>query len=165
MARLSAQVKDLSSDVHHLSYRLHPRWLERLGLLVALKSLCREISEQLKVHLDVDDDEFTDPISDDVALCIYRVAQESLRNVVKHSRAKDARVVMSRETRGIRLLIIDTGIGFDPEDVSRHKGLGLISMRERLRAVGGQISIRSEPGEGTEIEIFAPTDDNNGSEY
>jgi signal transduction histidine kinase len=157
MAELSVRVKELSSDIHHLSYRLHPRNLERLGLSVVLKSLCREISEQCDVHIDFNDDEFTDSISDDAALCIYRVAQESLQNVLKHSRAAAARVVLSRKPQEIHLLVTDTGIGFDIEEASERNGLGLVSMRERVRTIGGRISIRSEPGDGTQIEVFVPT--------
>jgi PAS domain S-box-containing protein len=156
MKGLSARVKELSTDIHHLSYRLHPRNIERLGLSVALKSLCREISEQQELPLGFTSDQNFDSVPDDVALCLYRVAQESLQNVVKHSQAKDARVVLSRGTNEIHLLVSDSGIGFDPDEAHGRKSLGIISMRERLHAIGGRLSIRSEPGGGTQIECFVP---------
>jgi signal transduction histidine kinase len=91
-----------------------------------------------------------------VALCLYRVAQESLQNALKHSRAEDARVMLSRGPKGIGLVVSDSGVGFDPNDTIAGKGLGIVSMRERLHAIGGTLSIRSEPGGGTEIECYVP---------
>jgi signal transduction histidine kinase len=156
MKELSHRVKELSSDLHHLSYRLHPRSLERLGLSVAIKSLCREISEQQAIQIQFTENNVPETIPDDAALCLYRVAQESLQNVVKHSKANNAQVMLDVDTKDIRLAVSDGGVGFDVEDMRGRNGLGIISMRERLRAIGGRFTIRSQPREGTRIEVFVP---------
>jgi PAS domain S-box-containing protein len=158
MLELSHRVKELSSDLHHLSYRLHPRSLERLGLSVAIKSLCREISEQQTIQIQFTENNVPETIPDDAALCLYRVAQESLQNVVKHSKAKSAQVMLEVESKNIRLVVSDGGVGFDVEEVRGRNGLGIISMRERLRAIEGRLTIRSQPDEGTHIEAFVPVD-------
>jgi PAS domain S-box-containing protein len=148
--------KELSSDIHDLSYRLHPRSLERLGLTVAIRSLCREISERRRIQLVFEEKDIPDSIPDDAALCLYRVAQESLRNVVNHSRAESASVELSAGDDEVRLTVMDSGVGYDPDQIRERNGLGVISMRERLRAIGGRLSIRSAPGEGTTVEAAVP---------
>ena len=97
-----------------------------------------------------------DSIGDDAALCLYRVAQESLRNVVKHSRAESAEVELCGGKGGLRLTVSDSGVGFEPDRIRERNGLGVISMRERLRSLGGRLSIRSAPGEGTRVEAVVP---------
>jgi PAS domain S-box-containing protein len=156
MKELSHRAKELSSDLHHLSYRLHPRSLERLGLSVAIKSLCREISEQQAIQIQFTENNVPETIPDDAALCLYRVTQESLQNVVKHSKANNVQVMLELDTKDIRLVVSDGGVGFDTEEVRGRNGLGIISMRERLRAIGGRLTIRSQPDEGTRIEAFVP---------
>jgi signal transduction histidine kinase len=97
-----------------------------------------------------------DSMSDAAALCLYRVAQESLRNVVKHSRAKSAGVELCAENGEVRLTVTDSGVGYDHDQIRERNGLGVISMRERLRALGGRLSIQSAPGEGTRVEAVVP---------
>jgi signal transduction histidine kinase len=99
-----------------------------------------------------------DSIPDDAALCLFRVAQESLRNVVKHSRAKSAEVELCGGQEEIRLTVTDSGVGYDSDQIRDQNGLGVISMRERLRALGGRLSIQSAPGEGTRVEAVVPID-------
>jgi PAS domain S-box-containing protein len=157
-----ARLKELSSDIHELSYRLHPRSLERLGLAVAIRSLCREISERRAMQLVFEESEVPDSISDDAALCLYRVAQESLRNVVNHSRAESAEVKLCAENEVVRLTVTDSGVGFELDQLRERNGLGVISMRERLRAIGGRLSIQSAPGEGTTVEAVVPLKEGDG---
>jgi PAS domain S-box-containing protein len=152
------RLKELSADVHDLSYRLHPRSLAQLGLTEAIGGLCREIGERRKIQLVFEERDMPSSISDDVALCLYRVAQESLRNVVKHSRAKSAGVELCAEQGEVRLTVTDCGVGYDPDKVRERNGLGVISMRERLRALGGRLSIQSAPREGTKVEAVVPVD-------
>jgi signal transduction histidine kinase len=152
------RLKELSSDIHDLSYRLHPRSLERLGLTDAIRSLCSEIGQRRKIQLVFEDRDMPDSIGVDAALCLYRVAQESLRNVVKHSRAQSAEVGLCGEQGEIRLTVTDSGTGYDPDQVRERNGLGVISMRERLRALGGRLSIQTAPGEGTRVEAVVPID-------
>ncbi len=151
-----ARLKELSADIHDLSYRLHPRSLERLGLSEAIGDLCHVLGERRRIQLVFQERNVPDSIPDDAALCLYRVAQESLRNVVKHSRAKSAEVELCGEEGEIRLMVTDSGVGCDPDQIRERNGLGVISMRERLRALGGRLSIQSAPGEGTRIEAVVP---------
>ena len=95
-------------------------------------------------------------VGEDVALCLYRVAQESLHNVVRHSGARSATLLLRGESEGLRLEVTDSGVGFDPEDVRHRRGLGIVSMRERLRAAGGVLWIRSTPGKGTVVDALVP---------
>ena len=153
------RLKELSSDIHDLSYRLHPRSLGRLGLTEAIGGLCRELGKRRRIQLVFEEKDLPSSIGDDVALCLYRVAQESLRNVVKHSRAESARVELCVGHGEVRLTVTDRGVGYDPELDRGRNGLGVISMRERLRALGGRLSIHSAPGEGTRVEAVVPVDE------
>lgn len=147
---------ELSSDLHALSYQLHSSKLEHVGLVSALAALCKEISLKYKIAVH-----FTgcDPrlnIPKDVALCLFRVAQEALGNVVKHSQATSAYVDLGANDRGLSLRIRDDGTGFDTGTVNPNAGIGLIGMYERSRLVGGRLSVRSELMRGTEILVEAP---------
>jgi len=95
-------------------------------------------------------------VTDDVALCLFRVAQEALRNIGKHAGARDVQFVLARHESDLVLMIEDAGTGFNTEDARGRGGLGLISMEERARLVNGEFSIRSVPGKGTEIEVHVP---------
>ncbi|MCP4398220.1 MAG: PAS domain S-box protein, partial [bacterium] len=95
-------------------------------------------------------------IPGDVALCLYRILQEGLRNIVKHARAKEAFVSLTGTGGAIELSIRDSGIGFDPEKEKKRAGLGLVSMQERMHLIQGEFSIRSQPGEGTLIRVWTP---------
>jgi PAS domain S-box-containing protein len=151
-----SRLKELSADIHDLSYRLHPRSLEQLGLTEALDQLCHAVGERRRIQLVFEERNLPDSIPDEAALCLYRVAQESLRNVVKHSRADSASVELCGGQGKVRLTVTDSGVGYDPDQVRERNGLGVISMRERLRALGGRLSIRSAPGEGTRVEAVVP---------
>ena len=153
---LLEQLKNLSSDVQHLAYRLHPPKLASLGLPVALESLCRELTEQTHVTVELEEISVGDPIASETALCLYRIAQECLQNVTKHSGADRARVALDQSDDSIVLRVSDQGVGFDVEAVSGLEGLGIASMRERLRFFAGRLSIRSTPGNGTEVEASIP---------
>ena len=142
---------EISSDIHHLSHRLHPSKLNNLGLVAALHGFCKEISDQSGVKIHLTCRNVPKGLPGDVSLCLYRVSQEALNNVVKHSSAHDAKVDVSGTNDGIELCISDAGVGFAPEVAKEKAGLGLISMRERLRLVGGQLSVESEPFHGTRI--------------
>jgi signal transduction histidine kinase len=96
------------------------------------------------------------PVPGDVSLCLYRVAQESLRNIAKHSGALEVRVRLEGVPGGIRMRIEDVGDGFDLQEARRKGGLGLVSMEERARLVNGKLSIQSQPGKGTTVEVFVP---------
>jgi signal transduction histidine kinase len=153
---LSARVKQMSSSVHELSHQLHPMKLEQLGLTAAVDGLCNEVKNSHAVSIDFAHREIPETLSSEVATCLYRIAQESLRNVVKHSRAQSATVELRGLKDAIYLRIHDDGAGFDVGSVSNRGGLGLVSMRERLRAVQGEIAIHADPSSGTEIKVRIP---------
>jgi PAS domain S-box-containing protein len=150
------QISEISSDIHQISHRLHPSKLDNLGLVAATAGFCRELSKQKGIRVEFADRDVPMAIPSEVALCLYRVAQEALQNVVKHSGALLAHVEMTGAPDGIYLRISDSGVGFDPREPGIASGLGMVSMRERLRLVGGNLHIDSEPGQGTRVEAWVP---------
>jgi PAS domain S-box-containing protein len=148
---LMKRTQEISSDMHALSHQLHSSKLEHVGLAPALMGLCKEFSSKFKIQIEFTDRIDSFEIPKDVALCLFRVAQEALSNVFKHSQAKDVRVDLGGAKNEIELRIVDSGLGFDSSLSNRESGLGLISMRERLRLVGGRLSVHSVPLHGTEV--------------
>jgi PAS domain S-box-containing protein len=149
-------IQEISSDMHSLSHELHSSKLEHVGLAPALMGLCEELSSRFKIEITFTDHVLSLRIPKDVGLCLFRIAQEALGNVVKHSGAKQARAELYSTRNEIRLRIVDAGFGFDPELRKEDAGLGLVSMRERLRLVGGRLSVQSAPMRGTEILAEVP---------
>jgi PAS domain S-box-containing protein len=163
---LSVRVKELSTAVHDLSHQLHPSKLEHLGLVGALRALCREMIRHHGLEVAFTHRDLPNSIPEAVTLCLYRIAQEALRNVVKHSGTSYAAVELSGGPDQIRLRVTDDGVGFDPASADEDRGLGLVSMRERLYLVGGRMAVESRPGGGTRIDVCVPlrerTEDANG---
>jgi two-component system, chemotaxis family, CheB/CheR fusion protein len=153
---LSARINGLAEDVHAMSRRLHPAILDELGLDAALKEECVSFSAQVGVPAEYKSEGAPTLLPEDVSLCLYRVAQESLRNIAKHAQATNVRVVLSGRKDGITLRVVDTGDGFDLNEIKGKRGLGLISMEERVRLVNGKFGIQSQPGKGTMVEVFVP---------
>ena len=151
--RVSSEV---SSNLHDLSRHLHPYKLDTLGLVAALGGFCNEFSLQHNLQVRFVYHDVPGQIPKDVALCLFRIVQEALRNVVKHSGGTEAEVELSGHGDRIDLCISDSGEGFSPEQVKAETGLGLISMRERLRLVRGHLSVESEPSYGTRIRGRVP---------
>ena len=161
LASLLRRTKELSSGLHNLSHRLHPSILDHVGLVAATRSLCKEISDQHGIHIEFVHHGIPRSLPGDVALCLYRIAQEALRNVIKHSGAESARVEITKTASELKLQISDSGTGFDPKIARTRRGLGLLSMRERLRQVDGTISfMRIEPT-GTRVDVRIPVRDAN----
>jgi signal transduction histidine kinase len=153
---LSAQVKQLSSSVHALSHQLHPAKLEQLGLVTSVRGLCKELTQSHGTPIDFSHARIPAAIPEDVVLCLYRIVQECLGNVIKHSGARQAKVEMSGTADAICLRIADDGAGFDLALASRDGGLGLVSIRERLRLVQGELAIESRSSDGTRINVRIP---------
>jgi signal transduction histidine kinase len=155
---MQLQAQEIASDIHRLSYKLHPSKLDHLGLAAAVKSLCEELAltqnGKLRVHFHQSN--VPADLPKDVTLCLFRIVQETLRNSVKHSAADCVQVVLTKTSNAIRLLISDNGCGFDTSSDLMDRGLGFISMHERLRLVGGEIKISSQPLRGTRIEVVIP---------
>jgi signal transduction histidine kinase len=124
--------------------------------MAAIKDCCDEFSEYQGLTVEFRHQGFPAALPKDVALCVFRVAQESLHNVVKHSGATEALVVLEKSDDAVKLSVSDQGGGFDPESARVNGGLGLISMRERLRLVGGEIFISSQVSQGTQVNVTIP---------
>jgi signal transduction histidine kinase len=148
----------LSEDVHALSYRLHPSILEDLGLIEALNSECERFSRRYPIQLktSASANDIPKRLPREAALCLFRIAQEGLRNIARHARAKRAEVRLRSLDNGLKLIISDDGVGFDPARGRQRMSLGHASMRQRVLLLGGKIEIDSGPGQGTTIEAWIP---------
>jgi PAS domain S-box-containing protein len=156
LEELCGKARQIAHRVSTISHQLHSSELELLGLTVAAKQLCREVSELHGVKLDVAIGEVGANQADDTDLCLFRVLQEGLNNAVRHSRARKISVRLRERQGKITLRIADDGVGFDADGSKRKHGLGLVSMAERIRLVGGEFAIQSEPSKGTTIEAAVP---------
>jgi signal transduction histidine kinase len=156
LARLQERAAGLVEEIRQLSHELHPGVLQHVGLVAALQAYCEEFEEEygLAMTFQADGDLGVVPI--DRALCLYRATQEALGNVAKHAKARHVRVSVVRDHDGVRLAVADDGCGFDATEARNRGGLGLISLHERVRLVGGQVTIRTDPHAGTEIRILVP---------
>jgi len=152
----SHQVADLVADIQALSHRLHSSRLELLGLEAAVRGSCEELYERHGVTIELHIENIPTALPSEIALCLYRVVQEALQNVLKHSASRHAQVSISGEFDNINLTVKDSGAGFDPDEVMTRRGLGLTSMNERLKLVGGRLSIASQPARGTTIHAVVP---------
>ena len=153
---IRAGLAQLSEDVHDLSYRLHPSVLDDLGLVEALKAECERVARSDSVRVDVDADKIPANLPKDVALTVYRVSQEALRNIGRHAKASTVQLSVSLSEGGLRLAVKDNGSGFEPALLARRPSLGHASMRERIRSQGGWLNIQSTPGQGTTIMAWVP---------
>lgn len=156
LEKLQSQAQEISDDIHRLSYKLHPSKLDHLGLTAAIKSLCQELSNAAQIQIYFCEHGASGNVPTDITLCVFRIAQEALRNCVKHSGAKIARVALCYGDDEVSLTVSDNGSGFDMESDSMRKGLGFTSMRERLRIVNGTMCVTSRPMEGTIIKVSVP---------
>ena len=150
------RVGELGSDLHSLSHRLHSSTLDNLGLVPALRALCAEFQDYHSIAVNFVDENVPRGISREVALCLFRITQEALQNVNKHSHADSAEVRVEGLEQKIHLSVSDHGSGFDPKANSRDAGIGIRSMEERVKLVGGQFAIHSRPEEGTRIDVWVP---------
>jgi len=148
------RVKGLLKSVHDLSHRLHPANLRLVGLVSALSQLQRDLSRP-GITITVFSENVAPILPDDVALCLFRIAQEAIQNAIKYSGARNIRVQLQGETQRITLNIIDDGTGFDVESAAG-KGLGLLSMHERAESVGGTLKIVSRKNAGTRVQASVP---------
>jgi PAS domain S-box-containing protein len=151
-----AHVTEIAQEVHGLSHRLHPSKLEYLGLATAAKSFCRELSEKTNVEIVFEHAGIPDNLQKEVSLCLFRVLQEGLQNAVKHSGVRSFAVNLQSTGESIELTVTDFGSGFEEQDAFTGHGLGLISMRERLQLVHGELSVKSQPGAGTTLRARVP---------
>ena len=153
---IRAQIVEIAGDVQGLSHRLHSSKLEYLGLAAAAESFCRELSEKTEVEIEFEHAGIPRNLSKDVSLCLFRVLQEGLQNAVKHSGVRSFAVDLQGTAEAIELTVKDFGTGFEEQEAFTRNGLGLISMRERLQLVHGELSLESHPGAGTTIRARVP---------
>jgi len=153
---LGARAMEVSEEARHIAYELHPSVLDDLGLVVSLQALCDDFAKAEKMRVDFKSGKLPDLVPQKIASGLYRIAQESLRNVAKHAKAKHLSVALAVQDHGLVLSLEDDGIGFAPPAVKGKGGLGLVSIGERARIVGGTLSIESKPGDGTRISVRVP---------
>jgi PAS domain S-box-containing protein len=160
---LRDQTKQITNDVQLLSHELHSSKLEYLGIVGAAKNFCKEFSERQKVEIDFQSHDVPPALPTELSLSLFRVLQEALRNATKHSGVKRFEVGLWESTGEIHLTVRDLGAGFDAETALKSTGLGLTSMQERLRLVGGELSINSQPKGGTTIHARVRFDSSSDS--
>ncbi len=153
---MQEELVGLSEDMHNLSRQLHPSILDDMGLVEALRSECASFSHREGIAVVYCPEQMTTPVPKDLALCVYRVAQEALRNLAKHAAVNQAMVTLIATDTELLLRVEDRGVGFDPAAVRSEPRLGLSSMEERVRLIQGQLSVTSAPGRGTRVEIRVP---------
>ncbi len=156
IGHIKDQLINLSDDIHALSRELHPAILKDLGLARAINSLCINFSDRENIPVGCHINGLPDDIPPDTALCVYRVIQESLRNIAKHAHARHVDIFLKRSANHLLATIEDDGAGFEPKCARHTPGIGLASMRERVQFVKGEFSIQSEPGQGTVIDLSVP---------
>ena len=156
LSELRSDLSDLGMDIQTISHRLHSSKLEYLGIVAAASSFCREFSEKKGVEIDFRSEGVPKNLSPEIGLCLFRVLQEAVGNAVKYSRSDHLEVALEEVAHSIQLQVCDFGIGFDPEEVAAGRGLGLISMKERLKLVNGSLYIDTGPNRGVLIRATVP---------
>ena len=153
---LQKQISEIATDIQSLSHELQSAKLQYLGIAGAMRSFCQEFGKQQKVEIDFQSHDLPGPLSADISLCFFRVLQEALHNSAKHSGVRQFEVRLWGTSDEIHLTVKDSGAGFDREAAKESRGFGLISMQERLRLVGGVLSINSQTKGGTTIHARVP---------
>jgi PAS domain S-box-containing protein len=152
----SNETKSLGNDIQALSHRLHSSKLEYFGLASAARGFCRELSDRQGMEIGLHSESIPKDLPREISLCLFRVLQEALQNAIKHSGSRHFQVSLSGGSSEVELTVRDSGTGFDPEDATRGSGLGLTSIRERLKLVNGTLSIDSQSHRGTTIRASVP---------
>jgi PAS domain S-box-containing protein len=146
----------IAEDARRLSHGLHPSSLELLGLASAVRQQCIEFGATTSATVHHSIGNLPANLGKDVMTCIFRVLQEALHNITKHSKARQIEVKLWAESGEIRLQVKDDGVGFEKAKIPASQGLGLVSMNERVRLVRGSLQLKSTPGQGTEIDVRVP---------
>ena len=156
LQKLFDSASELGADLHTVSHRLHSSTLESLGLVPGVSALCKEFSDRYGIEIDFCADGVPRRIHQDVALCLFRIIQEGLQNLKKHSGVARAQVKLWTIGDKILMSVCDKGRGFDIKEITHNGGLGIRSMEERVRLLGGRFEIHSERMRGTRIEASVP---------
>jgi PAS domain S-box-containing protein len=150
------QIDDLACDVQALSHQLHSPKLDYLGLAAAAASFCRELSDRHGMEIEFHSENIPKELPKEISLCLFRILQEALQNAIKHSGSRQFHTSLTGGANEIELTVHDSGVGFEPEEAIKGRGLGLTSMKERLKLVQGKLSIDSKPQRGTTIHARVP---------
>ena len=150
------RLSELGADLHSLSHRLHSSTLESLGLLAGVEAFCKEFAEQQGMQVDFVHENLPRGVQADAALCMFRITQEALRNIKRHSGANRAEVRLEQLEGRLHLSVSDCGRGFNSNRPPAERGIGIHSMEEGLRLLGGELQIQSRPMEGTRISASLP---------
>jgi signal transduction histidine kinase len=153
---LSKRTKEISNDIQALSHELHSSKLEYLGIVGGMKSWCSEFGERQGMEIEFKSSGLENSLPPEISICLFRVLQEALHNAAKHSGVERVDVELREESRNIHLIVSDLGKGFDVASAMQDRGLGVTSMQERVRLVGGTIVIDSKPLGGTTIHVRVP---------
>jgi signal transduction histidine kinase len=154
---LCARLEQIAGDLDRLVRNLHPKIVDDLGLRVALKAYAEDLQRQTNMTVRFRERGVAEVIPAEVAICLYRVAQEALRNVHRHAAADAATVTLARVGRSLGLCVADRGRGFDARRTRQPgRGLGLVTMHERVHAIGGHFRVRANPGDGTHVHAWVP---------
>jgi len=159
LAGVHGALVELSDDIHALSHELHPSAILQLGLVDALKSECDRFSKRDSIAMELTLRDLPPAIPSDMAINYFRIVQEALRNAARHGHASAVEVTLWGLDGGVQLAVQDNGIGFNPKGQRNLPSLGLASMRERVRLLGGEFDVESRPGEGTTIVAWAPLEE------
>jgi len=163
LSDLEQRSTQLSADLRHLSHELHPGALEHLGLLEALRDRCDDFGRESGVSVRLEVSEAWRDVSDALALCLYRVVQEALRNIATHAKARNVTISLGHLDGHVMMHVTDDGCGFDPAAKSRRSGLGLVSLNERVHMLGGALDVTAARGAGTRIAVTLPTGESHAS--
>jgi signal transduction histidine kinase len=153
---LSARVGRVAASLSEVSHQLHPIVLERIGLQHAIRQLCINVDASSPTHIHFREQELREDISWTTSLCLYRIAQEALRNIERHAHATEAEVRLEEKESWIALSVRDNGIGYDPGNLRPSAGLGIASMKDHVASLGGSFRVKTAPGEGTDITVRLP---------
>jgi two-component system sensor histidine kinase UhpB len=156
LTTVHAKTAGTAETLRRLSHDLHPGVLQHVGLRAALEGHCLEIERLHRMRIRFVAQDADVPGTDDTAVALFRVAQEALRNAAQHGRASHAELALTRHDDTLVLRITDDGAGFALPSDRRARGLGLVSMEERVRLLGGAIHVESSPGHGTSVEARVP---------
>jgi signal transduction histidine kinase len=151
--RIKSVAERAVQTVRNMALLLRPSMLDDLGLLAAVEWYARETSRRGEIEVEVHSENVSEDLGDELKLCVYRIVQEALNNAQRHSHARTARVELTQTNGAIRVKIADEGRGFDPK---RTRGMGLLGMEERVKRLGGALTIESRPGAGTTIRVELP---------
>ena len=146
----------MPSDTQAMAHRLHSSKVEYLGIAAAAEALCEELVKEQEVEIDFHQTGVPTQLPHEVSLCLFRVLQEALSNALKHSGARRVKVELTGTVKEVELIVSDAGQGFDSEDAMKGPGLGLVSMRERVHLVEGELSIHSQPSCGATERVRVP---------